>query len=93
MGVHFNYSFVIVSVHVISLFVPIYGQTVQDAKNLRTQLFTTDSYDFRVRPIANQSDFVSKSIFCYTMFRSKEFVFHPILCITYFLELRMFAFK
>jgi len=31
------------------------GQTATDAKNLRTQLFVTDAYDRRVRPIDNQS--------------------------------------
>ncbi|KAL4232893.1 Neuronal acetylcholine receptor subunit alpha-7 [Mactra antiquata] len=31
-------------------------QTVQNVKDLRTYLFTTNAYDVRVRPIANQSD-------------------------------------
>ena len=44
------------------LLVIVYGQTVQNAKDLRTKIFTTDSYDFTVRPIANQSDYISEYI-------------------------------
>lgn len=38
------------------------GQNVTDAKDLRTLLFVTDAYDYRVRPVSNQSQRIGTTI-------------------------------
>lgn len=38
------------------------SQTITDAKNLRTDMFTTNAYDSKIRPIDNQSLAISKLI-------------------------------
>ena len=55
----------------LSTLVNVYGQTVQNAKDLRTKLITTDAYDNTVRPISNQADYISK--YTFDTFLSKLF--------------------
>ncbi|XP_060601908.1 neuronal acetylcholine receptor subunit alpha-7-like [Ruditapes philippinarum] len=56
---NFGKTFVVLFLHT---HVSVYGQTVQNAKDLRTKLMTTDGYDITVRPIADQSDFVRVNV-------------------------------
>lgn len=53
------------------------AQNVTDAKDLRTQLFVTDAYDYRVRPVSNQSQHIGERYHaCFIFLSSSRSLFY-----------------